>query len=200
MTASVRWVLVQRWTAGPGRLFPTGSGPPSKDRRHHFVSAATLLGTGDITSGSYQAIAIGLKRYGVTGKVKKDLEQLFRRMVFNILCNNSDDHLRNHGVIYHPGKGWCLSPAYDVVPQPDMGPGQPRQLTLGIGIDDSRSATLNNALSVCEIFGLAVDDGQSIIQQMKQTFLSRWETVFAACNVPKKDFSALAEAFVNHLY
>jgi serine/threonine-protein kinase HipA len=169
------------------------------DRRRHFVSAATLLGTADITTGSYQEIAVGIKRYGVAGRVKDDLEQLYRRMVFNILCNNSDDHLRNHGMLHQPGKGWRLSPAYDVVPQPDMGPGQPRRLTLGVGMDDSRTATLGNALSVCAVFGLAVDDARALIQAMQQTFLSRWETIFTACGVPQKDFPALAEAFVNHL-
>lgn len=169
-------------------------------QRRHFVSAATLLGTADITAGSYQEIAVGIKRYGVAGQIKDDLAQLYRRMVFNILCNNSDDHLRNHGMVHHPGKGWRLSPAYDVVPQPDMGPGQARQLTLGIGMDGSRSATLDNALSVCGVFGLKDDDARALIREIRQIFLSRWEAVFAACSVPKKDFSALAAAFVNHLH
>lgn len=102
-------------------------------------------------------------------------------------------------MIYHAGQGWRLSPAFDVVPQPDMGPGESRRLTLGVGLDDSRRATLDNALSACAVFGLAKEDGRAMVQRMKQIFLSRWEAVFAACGVPKKDFPALAEAFVNHL-
>jgi serine/threonine-protein kinase HipA len=168
-------------------------------RRLPFVSAATLLGTADITDGSYQEIAVRIKRFGAAGRVKNDLEQLYRRMVFNILCNNADDHLRNHGMVHLPGRGWTLSPAYDVVPQPDMGPGEERQLTLGVGMDGSRKASLNNAISSSGVFGLSKSDGQAIIEGMKQTFISRWESVYTSCHVPKKDFSALAEAFVNHL-
>ena len=170
-----------------------------RGRRVHFVSAATLLGTDDITDGSYQEIAVQIKKYGAAGRVKKDLEQLYRRMVYNILCNNSDDHLRNHGFVHLPGQGWTLSAVYDVVPQPDMGPREARQLTLGVGMDGSRKASLDNALSSCAVFGLSRDGGQGIIDQMKQIFLSKWESVYTTCNVPKKDFSALAELFVNHL-
>lgn len=72
-------------------------------------------------------------------------------------------------------------------------------ITAGIGMDDSRGATLGNALSVCAVFGLAVEEGRAIVQEMKQTSLSRWETVFIACSVPRKNFPALAEALVNHL-
>jgi len=92
-----------------------------------------------------------------------------------------------------------LSPAYDIVPQPDMGPDEPRLLTLGVGMNNSREATLKNALSSCGVFGLTKEDGEKIIETMKTIFLSQWETTFTKSNVPKKDFPALAEAFVNHL-
>jgi len=167
--------------------------------RLHFISAATLLGTDDITSGSYQEIAVQIKRYGAQDRVKKDLEQLFRRMVFNILCNNTDDHLRNHGFLYKQNQGWVLSPAYDIVPQPDMGSGEKRQLTLGVGMDGSRAATLENAISSCTVFGLSKKDGKKIVDQMKAKFLSIWETTYQDCNVPSKDLLSLSESFTNHL-
>lgn len=102
-------------------------------------------------------------------------------------------------MVHLPGRGWTLSPAYDLVPQPDMGAGEERQLTLGVGMDGSRKASLDNAVSSCGVFGLSRNDGQAIIDGMKQTFLSRWESVYTRCHVSKKDFPALAEAFVNHL-
>ena len=120
------------------------------------------------------------------------------RMVFNILCSSTDDHLRNHGFI-HIEQGWQLSPAYDIVPQPDMGPEEPRQLTLGVGMNGSREATLQNALSSCGVFGIPKEEGEKIIDQMKTKFLSRWEHVYTKYGVPRKDFPGLAEAFVNHL-
>ncbi|WP_155303388.1 type II toxin-antitoxin system HipA family toxin [Desulfosarcina widdelii] len=164
-----------------------------------FISAATLLATDRIDTGSYQEIAVQMRKYVAAPNVAEDLKQLFMRMVFNILCNNADDHLRNHGFIHQPGHGWRLSPAYDVVPQPDMGPGVPRNLTLGVGMDGSRRATLENALSVCPVFGLPPEDGRQIIDRLKQTFLSEWPSVYARFGVSKKDFPFLEEAFVNHL-
>jgi serine/threonine-protein kinase HipA len=163
-----------------------------------FISAATLLATDDLTTGSYQEIAAQMRKHIAAPFVHDDLRQLFMRMVFNILCNNADDHIRNHGFIHLPGLGWRLSPAYDVVPQPDMGPGVPRNLTLGVGMDGSRLATLENALSVCPVFGLATADGRQVIERLKEGFLSEWEKVYVRCGVPKKDFHFLAEAFVNH--
>lgn len=163
-----------------------------------FISAATLLGTEDINAGSYQDIAVQMRKYCAPARIQKDLKQLFMRLIFNILCNNTDDHLRNHGFIYIPSQGWRLSPAYDIVPQPDMGPQVPRRLTLGVGMNGSRAATLKNALSSCPVFGLTPEAGAIIIDEMKTKFLSQWEGIYSENSVPKKDFAALAEAFVNH--
>lgn len=164
-----------------------------------FISAATLLGTDQINGGAYQEIAVQMRRFCGVSTIQEDLKQLFMRLIFNILCNNSDDHLRNHGFIHTAGRGWRLSPAYDIVPQPDMGPGMPRLLTLGVGMNGSREATCNNALSACGVFGLTKEEGEKTIDHMKRKFLSQWEPVYSRYNVPRKDFPALAEAFVNHL-
>jgi serine/threonine-protein kinase HipA len=65
-------------------------------------------------------------------RTAEDARELWRRMVFNILCNNTDDHLRNHGFLWDAGKhGWRLSPLYDVVPFPQVG--QERYLAIGVG-------------------------------------------------------------------
>lgn len=164
-----------------------------------FISAATLLGTDQITTGSYQEIAVQMRRYCALSAIQEDLKQFFMRMVFNILCNNTDDHLRNHGFLHLPGEGWRLSPAYDIVPQPDMGSGMPRRLTLGVGMDGSRQASLQNALSVCPVFGLTPEDGQALIHEMRALFLSQWEKVYLGCGVPREDLPFLTQAFVNHL-
>lgn len=164
-----------------------------------FISAATLLGTDQLTDGTYQDIAVQMRKHCASSSINEDLKQLFMRMVFNILCNNSDDHLRNHGFIHIEGQGWKLSPAYDIVPQPDMGPEEPRQLSLGVGMNGSREATLQNALSSCGVFGIPKEEGEKIIDQMKNKFLPQWERVYLNYHVPRKNLSGLAEAFVNHL-
>jgi serine/threonine-protein kinase HipA len=163
-----------------------------------FITAATLLETDQVDEGAYQDIAVQMRRYCAAATIYEDLKQLFKRLIFNILCNNSDDHLRNHGFIHTHG-GWRLSPAYDIVPQPDMGPKVPRLLTLGVGMNGSRTATLQNALSSCGVFGLAEADGRKLIDQMKKKFFSEWEQIYLRYNVPLKDLPALAEAFVNHI-
>ena len=164
-----------------------------------FISAASLLGTNQINAGSYQDIAVQMRKYCAASSVQEDLKQLFMRLIFNILCNNSDDHLRNHGFIHVAGQGWRLSPAYDIVPQPDMGPKMPRLLTLGVGMTGSREATLKNALSSCGVFGLTKEEGKKTIGRMKKIFVPQWEHIYLKYKVPRKDLPVLAEAFVNHL-
>jgi serine/threonine-protein kinase HipA len=99
-----------------------------KDKRMHFASAMTLLGYqdgADFHDGlSYLDIVAFIIQQGAL--MKADLEQLWRRVVFNILVSNTDDHLRDHGFIL-TNNGWQLSPAYDMNPN-EMGSG----LTLNI--------------------------------------------------------------------
>jgi serine/threonine protein kinase HipA of HipAB toxin-antitoxin module len=91
---------------------------------------------------SYADLAAALRRFGADPR--KDLIELHRRMVFNILVTNDDDHLRNHGFLHAP-KGWRLSPLYDVVPKPQVG--SERTLVLGVG-PHGRAAILDNAIAV----------------------------------------------------
>lgn len=89
------------------------------NRRIHFASAMTMLGKKDGASAadgtSYLDIVSFLKSNGA--QPKKDLIELWKRIVFSMAVSNTDDHLRNHGFILTP-KGWCLSPMYDVNPEP----------------------------------------------------------------------------------
>jgi serine/threonine-protein kinase HipA len=79
------------------------------------------------------------------------MEALWRRMVFNILISNTDDHLRNHGFLYAGREGWRLSPAYDLNPVPtDI---KPRILATAINEDDN-TASLALALEVAGYFEL----------------------------------------------
>ncbi|MEI9909132.1 MAG: HipA domain-containing protein [Bacteroidota bacterium] len=78
--------------------------------RIHFASAMTLLGYSDGAEGvSYLNLAEFIMQNGAN--VKEDLEELWRRIVFNISVKNTDDHLRNHGFLLTP-RGWILSPAF----------------------------------------------------------------------------------------
>src|SRR5205807_10515244 len=86
--------------------------------RRMYASAMTLLERhNDEPGGSYLDIAEFISGQGANGRIDQDLEQLFRRAVFNVLIGNRDDHLRNHGFILER-RGWRLSEAFDMNPDP----------------------------------------------------------------------------------
>ncbi|WP_235851349.1 type II toxin-antitoxin system HipA family toxin [Paraburkholderia acidicola] len=89
-------------------------------RRRHFASAMNLTGHQDgddaSTGASYLEIAQVLMTDGASTDL--DLRELWSRIVFNLLVSNTDDHLRNHGFLLQPGRGWALAPAFDMNPVP----------------------------------------------------------------------------------
>ncbi|MCC7098863.1 MAG: type II toxin-antitoxin system HipA family toxin [Rubrivivax sp.] len=86
------------------------------EQRRMYASAMTMLERRDGEDGaSYLDLALFLQDNGAQGCIAQDLEQLFRRVVFNAMVGNRDDHLRNHGFIREPS-GWRLSPAFDLNP------------------------------------------------------------------------------------
>ena len=81
-----------------------------------FLSAMSMLGAADGEQRSYLEIGDALQQYGACAG--EDLKELWRRIVFNIMISNVDDHLRNHGFLYTGQAGWQLSPIYDLEPTP----------------------------------------------------------------------------------
>ena len=86
-------------------------------KRIGYISMLTLLGLADGDHADYSEIVEKLCSASVS--VKSDLEELFRRIALSLLLNNTDDHLRNHGLLRN-GSGWHLSPVFDVNPNPDI--------------------------------------------------------------------------------
>jgi serine/threonine-protein kinase HipA len=114
----------------------------------------SMLGARDNETRSYLEIVDALRQHGAAAK--EDVQGLWRRVVFNVLISNTDDHLRNHGFLYAGAGGWRLSPAYDLNPVPvDV---KPRVLTTAINEDDA-TASLPVALSVAGYFEL--DDARA---------------------------------------
>lgn len=86
--------------------------------RRHYASAMTRLAREDSEGASYLDIVQTLEESGASTQIGAQLSQLFRRVLFNVLIGNRDDHLRNHGFL-RQGNGWVLSPAFDINPNPD---------------------------------------------------------------------------------
>lgn len=163
-------------------------------QRVHVISAATLLGKYEFTTGSYLKLADAMRNYCDAGFLKDDLMQLYRRIAYNMICNNTDDHLRNHSFIYEDG-GWRLSPAYDIVPQPNMGPGHPKKLALEVGTS-GREISKKNIISECRRFNLLPEEAEKIYDELLGKFKREWREVYKKHGVTaQRDFAQLEEAF-----
>jgi serine/threonine-protein kinase HipA len=160
----------------------------SGDARIPFLSAMSILTATDNQEHSYLEIAYAIRIYG--SKSDQDLQQLWRRIVFNILISNTDDHLRNHGFLY-AGKGWTLSPAYDLNPTPtDV---KPRVLSLAVDEHES-AASLELAYSVASQFGLKADAARQIATEVGKV-VKDWRACATAHGISAKEISRMESAF-----
>ncbi|MBN1113974.1 MAG: type II toxin-antitoxin system HipA family toxin [Oligoflexia bacterium] len=162
----------------------------NKYYKTHFISALTLTGRTEIESGksSYQEIA-GIIRQ-VCAEPAKQLEELFRRMVFNVLCLNADDHLKNHGFLYYK-PGYKLSPAYDIVPMPQMS--FTKSLSLNIG-KFGKTASFKNLLSDSGAFGMEQHRAENIIKELYEA-TREWKKHYKDCGVSGQDIILVSNCF-----
>jgi serine/threonine-protein kinase HipA len=159
------------------------------NRRIPFLSAMSMLGARDHEARSYLEIVDALRQHGSSPKA--DMEALWRRIVFNILISNTDDHLRNHGFLYESQQGWRLSPAYDMNPVPvDI---KPRVLSTAIDEDDG-TASLALALEVAGYFGLTALAARTIAAQVGKA-ISKWRDEAARQLLTMAEMDRMASAF-----
>ena len=158
-------------------------------RRIPFLSAMSMLSAKDNESHSYLEIVDALRQHGAA--TKADIGALWRRIVFNVLISNTDDHLRNHGFLYQGSDGWLLSPAYDLNPVPtDI---KPRILTTAINEEDG-TASLALAMSVAKYFELDAAKAREIAKQVGKA-VSTWRNEAAHHGVGKNEIDRMASAF-----
>jgi len=159
--------------------------------RIHFASAMTLLGLSDgydHSDGiSYLHLAELIIQRGA--QVNQDLEELWRRIVFNICISNTDDHLRNHGFLLTP-KGWILSPAYDINPSKDQS-----GLKLNISLNDN-SLELDLALEVSKNFRINSHRAEQIVTEVKKS-TSEWRNLANKYKISKSEQDLMSAAFRN---
>jgi len=159
-------------------------------RRLHFASAMTLTGHMDgddaSTGASYLEIARVLIDHGA--QTDADLRELWSRIVFNVLVCNTDDHLRNHGFILVPGKGWRLSEAYDVNPVPES-----QALKLNISEADN-ALDLDLARSVAPYFRVGLKAANGIIER-SQLVVKQWRKIADQLGIPAREQERMASAF-----
>ena len=190
-----------RYWAAPGSLpgqdadlLATAPGEGRVEQRMGFVSGLTLLACDETESQtkSYAELAEAVRRHGHPTVIRQDNAELFKRMVFNILVSNDDDHLRNHGFVWDARlPGWRLSPLYDVLPRASLA--TERYLHLGVG-PQGRLATLDNALAGHARFTLSKETACRLIDEVWRA-VRQWRVHFDAAGVRDSEQEKVAAAF-----
>ena len=159
-------------------------------KRVHFASAMTLLvkkdGASAADGSSYLDIAAFIKSYGA--QPKKDLIELWKRIVFNMAVTNTDDHLRNHAFIL-TDKGWILSPLYDVNPVP-----YGDELSLNVDEDDN-SISIDLAVQTAVKFGISKSDAEAVAEDILQIVRDNWERTAAGYALTRRQIEEMRPAF-----
>jgi serine/threonine-protein kinase HipA len=179
-----------RQFASPHHTFLVKRFDRTSEGRLHFASAMTLTGHQDgddaSTGASYLEIARVLINHGA--QTDTDLRELWSRIVFNMLVSNTDDHLRNHGFILVPGKGWRLSDAYDMNPVPES-----HGLKLNVSEADN-AMDLDLARSVAPYYRLSKAGADGIIAQSKAV-VQQWPKIAINLQVRAREQERMASAF-----
>lgn len=167
-----------------------------RNRRIHSISAGTAIRAATVSGiepeMGYPELARILRRVGVTKDDinQRDARELFRRMIFNILVDNTDDHEKNHALLVINPLEYGrlkLAPAYDVLPT-NSGQGYQEFICGAQG----RDSTLENAMSQCEAFGLLPAEAAAEVAAVIAV-LNTWQAHFAQAGVTERDIKSLAE-------
>ncbi len=134
---------------------------------------------------SYLELAQFLAEHGAN--TKDDLAQLWRRIVFYISISNIDDHLRNHGFIYHRSS-WLLSPAYDINP---VSPANGLHLNIS---DNDNSLSYDLALEVIDFFRLSKTQAIKIKGEVLAS-VAKWPSIASAIGISRSEQQMLSPAF-----
>lgn len=163
-------------------------------RRARMVSALTLLRAEDTYQArdkwSYVLLAEELRR--VCAEPRQSTAELFRRMCFNALISNVDDHPRNHAVLARAAD-WSLSPAYDLTPAVPVSR-ERRDLAMECG-DAGRYANAKNLLSQSARFLLDAGEARALVDAMEARVRGSWYAVVRAASVSERDCERIASAF-----
>jgi serine/threonine-protein kinase HipA len=159
------------------------------NKRIPFLSAMSMIGSKDNETRSYMEIVDALRQHGAAPKA--DMEALWRRVVFNVLISNTDDHMRNHGFLYDGPNGWRLSPAYDLNPTPtDI---KPRILSTAINEEDT-TASLAVAMAVAEYFEVDNKKARAIAAEVSKA-VATWRDEAVKHGIKKNEIDRMASAF-----
>jgi serine/threonine-protein kinase HipA len=155
--------------------------------RRFFVSAMTAVRKHDGTKGSYLDLAEFIQDRGTQDGIAPDLEELYRRLVFNIMVGNRDDHLRNHGFLWGED-GWRLAPAFDMNPSIDK---REHVLTIDGLIADP---DIESAVATAGFYGIGDGRANEIVDKSR-AIVSNWKERASELGIAAGDIELTASAF-----
>lgn len=157
-------------------------------KRIHFASSMSLIGLrdGDNAQGGYGYLNIVDFILQSCCDVEKNLQELYRRVAFNICIGNSDDHFRNHSFLLTP-RGWTLSPAYD------MNPTLNEYQSLLIN-ESSNKADIRTLQESCESYMIKKEVAENIIRQV-QAAVAGWENLAVLLQIPAREVTMFKDRF-----
>lgn len=157
-------------------------------KRIHFASSMSLIGLrdGDNAQGGYGYLNIVDFILQSCCDVEKNLQELYRRVAFNICIGNSDDHFRNHGFLLTP-RGWTLSPAYDINPTLN----EYQSLLIN---ESSNKADIRTLLESCESYMIKKEVAENIIRQV-QAAVAGWENLAVLLQIPAREVTMFKDRF-----
>lgn len=160
-------------------------------RRRFFTSAMTLLGKTDKQEASYLELAEFIATHGCAGDIDRDLRELFRRVAFNVVVANRDDHLRNHGFLRTAG-GWRLAPAFDMNPST-------RRDSHVLTLDDvDPTPDLATVLGTAAFYRLTATQAEHIVATVIDV-VKGWEPAARQLGMSAEDRAELADLFALQL-
>lgn len=163
-----------------------------KWQRRFLISGLTALRLHETEAvlASYPELASFIRRSGT--HYPEDAQQLFRRMIFNILIGNTDDHARNHAFFWD-GLYYALTPAYDICPLLRVGQTANQAMVVG---NNGRESNIRNGLSQSEQFGLALSDAKKIQEEILETIQVKWDEAADHGTLTKNESKILRQATI----
>ena len=144
----------------------------------------------EATLASYPELSSFIRRSG--DRYPADVKQLFRRMIFNVLIGNTDDHARNHAFFWD-GNSYRLTPAYDICPLLRVGQTANQAMILG---RDWRESTIRNVLSQPQQFSLESSEAKAIQEEITQIIEGRWDEAADLAKLTDQESKMLQQATI----
>ncbi len=171
--------IVQRFDRGRGNL------------RIPFISAQTFMGLPGAEPGNYVDVALRMHKW--SRDPKSDMQELYRRILFNVLVQSTDDHLRNLGFLYRGGGKWGLSPAFDINPVPEEG----TTLKTAISEVHGNAPDVEKLVDAAPYFDVKPDEAVKIAASMAKTVRDEWKAIGGKLGMSSRDFASIAPAMEN---